>query len=164
MVARLDIRVGKILEASKHPDAEALYVEKIDLGDASGPRTVVSGLAKYIPLEQLQGKMVVCLANLKPTKLRGILSEAMVLAASDAEKTRVELVEPSEGSEVGEAVIFEGFERTPDAQLNPKHKVWEKCQPLLKTLADGTAVFGDAPFKTSAGICRAPTLFDGTIS
>ena len=45
---RLDIRIGKIVEVSRHPDAEKLYVEKIDLGEPS-PRTIVSGLVDFVP-------------------------------------------------------------------------------------------------------------------
>ncbi len=59
-----------------------MYVSKVDLGDSSGPRTVVSGLAKLIPQEQLQNKIVVALCNLKPAKMRGIESQAMILCAS----------------------------------------------------------------------------------
>jgi tRNA-binding EMAP/Myf-like protein len=49
-VLRLDIRVGKILKAEKHPEADSLYIEQIDCGDADGPRTIVSGLAKSCTL------------------------------------------------------------------------------------------------------------------
>ena len=52
-VSRLDIRVGLIKKVQKHPDADSLYVEEIDVGEES-PRTVVSGLVKYIPLEEMQ--------------------------------------------------------------------------------------------------------------
>ena len=45
--SRLDIRVGKIVEVSKHPDAESLYIEKIDLAEEGGHRTIVSGKQKY---------------------------------------------------------------------------------------------------------------------
>jgi len=58
-MARLDIRVGKIVKAEKHPKADALYVEEIDVGGGE-IRTVVSGLVKYIPLEEMQ----VCSINL----------------------------------------------------------------------------------------------------
>lgn len=78
---RLDIRVGKIVEVSKHPDADSLYVEKIDLGEAV-PRTIVSGLAKYVPIEQMENRFVAVLCNLKPAKMRGVESQGMVLCAS----------------------------------------------------------------------------------
>lgn len=51
-VSRLDLRVGRIITAEKHPDADALYVEKVDCGEPA-PRTVVSGLVKHIPLDQV---------------------------------------------------------------------------------------------------------------
>lgn len=51
-VSRLDLRVGRIISAQKHPDADALYVEQVDVGEAA-PRTVVSGLVKHVPLEQV---------------------------------------------------------------------------------------------------------------
>lgn len=49
----LDIRVGRILKAWRHPEADSLYVEEVDVGE-SEPRTICSGLVNYIPLEQLQ--------------------------------------------------------------------------------------------------------------
>lgn len=52
-VSRLDLRIGRIITAEKHPDADSLYVEQVDVGEAS-PRTVVSGLVKHIPLDQVQ--------------------------------------------------------------------------------------------------------------
>lgn len=51
-VSRLDLRVGRIIKAEKHPDADSLYVEQVDVGEPS-PRTVVSGLVKHIPLDQV---------------------------------------------------------------------------------------------------------------
>lgn len=79
--SRLDIRVGKIVEVAKHPDADSLYVEKIDLGEEK-PRTIVSGLVNFIPIEEMQNRLVVVLCNLKPAKMRGIESQGMVLCAS----------------------------------------------------------------------------------
>jgi tRNA-binding EMAP/Myf-like protein len=52
-ISKLDIRVGLITEVKKHPDADSLYVEEIDVGEGS-TRTVVSGLVNYIPLEEMQ--------------------------------------------------------------------------------------------------------------
>ncbi|PSN36530.1 Tyrosine--tRNA ligase [Blattella germanica] len=111
---RLDIRVGKIVEVSKHPDADALYVEKIDVGD-SAPRTIVSGLVNYVPIEEMENRMVVVLCNLKPAKMRGIESNGMVLCASVDEPKTIEPLLPPEGSSAGERVLIEGYESgTPD--------------------------------------------------
>ncbi|KAL5679624.1 hypothetical protein ACJX0J_006009, partial [Zea mays] len=86
-VAKLDIRVGLIRKAEKHPDADSLYVEEIDVGEDT-PRTVVSGLVKFIPLEEMQNRKVCVLCNLKPVAMRGIKSHAMVLAASNEDHTK----------------------------------------------------------------------------
>lgn len=78
---RLDIRIGKITAVQRHPDADSLYVETVDLGEAE-PRTVVSGLAGLVPMESLQDRLAVFLCNLKAQKMRGIESQAMLLCAS----------------------------------------------------------------------------------
>jgi methionine--tRNA ligase beta chain len=100
----IDIRVGRIRKAEKHPDADSLYVSHIDIGEDKD-RIVCSGLVKYIPLEEMQNRAVVCVCNLKEVKMRGITSQAMVLAAServggDAEKEKVELVIPPPNTKV----------------------------------------------------------------
>lgn len=73
--------VSGISLASQHPDADSLYLEKIDVGEPE-PRTVVSGLVAYVPQEDLQDRLVLVLCNLKPQKMRGIESQAMLLCAS----------------------------------------------------------------------------------
>ncbi|KAL9240102.1 hypothetical protein vseg_014360 [Gypsophila vaccaria] len=161
-IARLDIRVGLITKVQKHPDADSLYVEEIDVGEAA-PRTVVSGLVNYIPLEKMQNRKVCVLCNLKPASMRGIKSQAMVLAASDSEHTKVELVDPPEDAKVGERVTFPGFEGEPDDVLNPKKKVWETLQVDLNTDDKLVARFKDLPFTTSAGICKVSSIANGSI-
>eukprot|EP00092_Neocalanus_flemingeri_P080148 GFUD01099951.1.p1 GENE.GFUD01099951.1~~GFUD01099951.1.p1 ORF type:complete len:313 (-),score=131.12 GFUD01099951.1:115-1008(-) len=128
-IGRLDLRVGHIRKASKHPDADSLYVEEIDLGEEK-PRTVISGLVKFIPEEEMQDRMAIILCNLKPSKMRGIMSEAMVMCASTPEK--VEIMAPPAGSKPGDLVQVDGYSRNPDAQLNPKKKIFEACAPDLK--------------------------------
>ncbi|KAL0340604.1 UNVERIFIED_CONTAM: putative methionine--tRNA ligase [Sesamum radiatum] len=161
-VSRLDIRVGLITKAQKHPDADSLYVEEIDVGEAQ-PRTVVSGLVKYIPLEDMQNRKVCVLCNLKPASMRGIKSQAMVLAASNSDHTKVELVEPPQGAAVGERVTFPGFDGLPDDVLNPKKKVWETVQVDLHTDKELVARYKDLPFTTSAGVCRVASITEGSI-
>ncbi|XP_059226535.1 aminoacyl tRNA synthase complex-interacting multifunctional protein 1 isoform X2 [Stomoxys calcitrans] len=141
-VGRLDMRVGKIIEVGRHPDADSLYLEKIDCGEEQ-PRTVVSGLVKYVPLEEMQNRMVVVLCNLKPAKMRGVTSEAMVMCASTPEK--VEVLSPPAGAVPGDLVHCEGYNRQPDAQMNPKKKIFETCAPDLKTNDALIACYKNAP-------------------
>jgi len=77
--AKVDLRVGTVLEAVPHPEADRLLVLKIDAGEES-PRQVVAGIAEFWKVEDLVGRQVVVVANLKPRKLRGMVSQGMVLA------------------------------------------------------------------------------------
>ena len=79
---KLDIRVGKVLDCQKVPKADKLLQFKID--DGLCGRTIVSGIAKYYAPEDLIGKEVCFIANLEPRKLKGIISQGMILSAEDA--------------------------------------------------------------------------------
>ncbi|EGC90964.1 MAG: methionine--tRNA ligase [Turicibacter sanguinis] len=78
---KVEIKVGEIKECKQHPKADRLLVSQIDLG--SEVRQIVSGIAEHYQPEQLVGKKVLVVTNLKPVKLRGELSQGMVLAASN---------------------------------------------------------------------------------
>lgn len=94
--AKIDLRVAEVLAAEKVPKADKLVKLEVALGEER--RTVVSGIAKHYSPEELVGKKVVLVANLKPTKLRGILSEGMILAASDDDCLEVLTVNKDIGS------------------------------------------------------------------
>jgi aminoacyl tRNA synthase complex-interacting multifunctional protein 1 len=196
----IDLRVGHILKAVKHPEADSLYVSTIAMGDKAGTedtseyegqvvRTVCSGLNGLVPLEEMQGRKVVVVCNLKPVKMRGIKSAAMVLAASprlkegeeDSHAGPVELVTPPSDAKAGERVYFEGWKGEPEGVLNPKKKVWETIQPGFTT-TPGLEVGFDAgvvkelskegePPKTgvgklvteSGGVCKVKSLTNGIV-
>lgn len=160
-VSRLDLRIGCIVTAKKHPDADSLYVEEVDVGEAV-PRTVVSGLVNHVPLDQMQNRMVILLCNLKPAKMRGILSQAMVMCASSPEK--VEILAPPTGSVPGDRITFDAFPGEPDKELNPKKKIWEQIQPDLYTNDECVATYKGAPFEVKGkGVCRAQTMTNSGI-
>ncbi|XP_076998742.1 aminoacyl tRNA synthase complex-interacting multifunctional protein 1 isoform X2 [Tamandua tetradactyla] len=160
-VSRLDLRIGCIITARKHPDADSLYVEEVDVGETA-PRTVVSGLVNHVPLEQMQNRMVILLCNLKPAKMRGILSQAMVMCASSPEK--VEILAPPKGSVPGDRITFDTFPGEPDKELNPKKKIWEQIQPDLCTNDECVATYKGAPFEVKGkGVCRAQTMANSGI-
>lgn len=150
----IDLRVGHILKAIHHPNADSLYVSTIACGDPAGTdhtseydgqvvRTVCSGLNGLVPLTEMQGRKIVAVCNLKPVTMRGVKSAAMVLAASprvaaegaadDSHAGPVELVTPPEHATAGERVIFEGWAGEPEGVLNPKKKIWETMQPGFTT-------------------------------
>ncbi|KAI1327501.1 nucleic acid-binding protein [Xylariaceae sp. FL0255] len=190
----IDLRVGHILKAIKHPEADSLYVSTIAMGDKPGTddteeyegqvcRTVCSGLNGLVPLEEMQGRKVVVVANLKPVKMRGIKSCAMVLAASpklkegevDDHKGPVELVTPPTASTAGERVCFDGWRGEPEGVLNPKKKIWETFQPGFTTTDDLEVAFDGSVVKeagkaeigklttASGGTCTVKTLKGATV-
>ncbi|KAJ9138371.1 tRNA-aminoacylation cofactor ARC1 [Pleurostoma richardsiae] len=192
--ALIDLRVGHILKAIKHPEADSLYVSTIAMGDPAGTpdteeyegqivRTVCSGLNGLVPLEEMQGRKVVVVCNLKPVKMRGIKSSAMVLAASprlkegevDEHKGPVELVNPPADAKAGERVFFEGWKGEPEKQLNPKKKIWETFQPGFTTTESLEVGFDAGVVKDlgkeglgklvteSGGVCTVKTLKGATV-
>lgn len=78
--AKTELKVGTIVSCEKHPKADRLLVEQIDLGDET--RQIVSGIAKYYKPEDLVGKQVIVVTNLKPVKLRGVESNGMILCGA----------------------------------------------------------------------------------
>jgi methionyl-tRNA synthetase len=94
--AKIDFRVAKVLEAEKVEGADKLLKLKLEMGDEI--RQVVSGIAKYYAPEDLPGKFVLLVANLKPVKLRGIDSQGMILAASDDKELVLATIDKAIGS------------------------------------------------------------------
>ncbi|RYQ84647.1 hypothetical protein Ahy_B10g104098 isoform B [Arachis hypogaea] len=106
-VSLLNIQVGLIRKAWKHPSADSLLVEEIDVGETK-LRQVVSGLAKYCCPDELTNQLVVLITNVKPGKLRDVMSEGLVLCASNEDHSKVEPLLPPQGAKIGERVSFYG--------------------------------------------------------
>lgn len=98
---KMDIRVGKILEAGRVPKADKLLQFKVDTG--IDIRTIVSGVAEHFDPEELVGKQVQVLMNLKPRKIRGVESQGMILYAEDS-TGKLHLVSPAKDIETGSGV------------------------------------------------------------
>lgn len=98
--AKVELKVGKIIDCQPHPKADRLLVSKIDIGDEV--RTIVSGIRKFYNEKDLIGKKVIVVTNLKSVNLRGVESNGMILAASDEENLSVLTVlnDIKEGSKV----------------------------------------------------------------
>ena len=175
----IDLRVGHILRAINHPNADSLYVSTIDCGDAPGTentsldeatgktvRTVCSGLNGLIPLPEMQDRKIVAVCNLKPVTMRGIKSCAMVLAASprvaegeDSHAGPVELVSPPADAPAGARVYFDGWsEGEPEKVLNPKKKVWETFQPGFTTTDSLEVAFDSSAVPAVQGQEGKPAL------
>ena len=97
--AKVELKVGEILESKRHENAEKLLVSKIKIGDEV--RQIVSGIAKYYDPQTLVGRKVIVVTNLQPVKIRGVESNGMVLCAADNDKLElIEIKELNSGSTV----------------------------------------------------------------
>jgi methionyl-tRNA synthetase len=90
--SKFDLRIAKILEAQRVPKSEKLIKLQINLGEALGERQIVAGIGKQYEPEELVGRKIVVVANLKPAKLMGLESKGMLLAASDEGQTHLALL------------------------------------------------------------------------
>ena len=98
---RVALRVGVVMAAEDHPNADRLLVLTVDIGEAA-PRRLVAGIKGSYQAADLIGKQVVVVANMKPAMLRGVESQGMVLAASDG--TAIVLVSPERPIQAGSTV------------------------------------------------------------
>lgn len=149
-----------IKSCRRHEASDKLYISDIDINQESTIQ-VCSGLVPFIPIEQMSQRRVVVVTNMRNRKLRGEVSQGMILAAesskSEGERmkgagetgetgetnnTIVEPVDPPKSSIVGERLYFDGL----DKKFEPpklKDKVWEFLQPKLATNEKGQVVFKD---------------------
>lgn len=165
---RVAIRAGSILSAEPHPDAENLIVCKVACDeDDSEPRTVVAGLGGKIPLDELPNKKVACVTNLKPAKMRGIESTAMLLAATDGngESEIVELLDIPRDVPNGELLSFDGKDSIdPDPMMKSKGalKAFDRFKANLRINDHGEAIYTEEgkefKMQTSSGCPTVATL------
>ncbi len=100
--AKIELRVGLVLECSAHPNADKLLVLKVDLGTEQ--RQICAGLKTHYAPEQLVGQRIVVVANLAPRTMRGQISQGMMLAATDAATGKVIFISPSQEAAPGSKV------------------------------------------------------------
>lgn len=107
-VLPLDLKVGKILEVKDHPNADKLTVMQIDLGTEK--RQIVAGIKEHYSIEDLQGKNLIIVTNLKHAKLRGVESQGMLLAGCSDDEKEIGLLTVK--ANPGDNVYFEGIEHS----------------------------------------------------
>jgi methionine--tRNA ligase beta chain len=99
--AQTEMKIARIISVDDHPAADKLLVLRVDIGEES-PRTLVAGLRGHYTAEELEGRLIVVVANLEPAKLRGVQSNGMLLAASDGEQ--VVLISPEKDLAPGSSI------------------------------------------------------------
>ena len=131
-----------------------LFCEEIDVGEAE-PRNIASGLRAHYKAEDLQGRRVLILANLKSRKLVGFPSHGMVLCAS-SDDGKVVFVDPPAGASIGERVMVDGYNGEPATENQViKKKMLDAIFPDLKTDSDGVACYKGVPLTAGGGKCLA---------
>ena len=142
MFKRMDLRVGTVVEVSDHPDAEKLFVLKVDCGEGE-PRQLVTNLKWRYTAEEMMGRRLIVISNLKPAKFRGVQSMGMLTAADDENMggDTVHLLAPSCDIPNGTRLDC-GVEGT-SSRIETKHVE----QVVMKTVhvVDGKAMGVDMP-------------------
>ncbi|MBN2880556.1 methionine--tRNA ligase [Candidatus Woesearchaeota archaeon] len=150
----LDLRVAKIEKIERHPEADKLYIEHLDLGNGE-KRQIVSGLVPYYSAEELEGKKIILVANLEPAKLRGVMSEGMLLAGEEGETVGVLFVSDAE---LGTSVLPAGYEASTEL-IN--YKQFTKVKLSVK---DGKAMFEDKILLAGTEEVKAERVINGSVS
>ncbi|KAL6118204.1 aimp1 [Pungitius sinensis] len=159
-VSRLDLRVGRILSVRRHPLAEAMTVQEVEVGETA-PRTVVSKSVGETPLEE--GGLVVLLCNVKARKVRGVVSQARLVCCSAPDDRREPLAPPT-GSSPGDRITFLNYPGEPDRVLQSRDRIWQLLQPDLQVDSRGVANYKGRGFEVRGkGLCRAPSLTNAVI-
>lgn len=149
-IAKLDIRVGRVVDASIHPTRDDLFIELIDVGEEK-PRPVVTGLAPFISLESFKNRLVAIVCNLEPAEIHGEQSNGLVLCASNEDHSQVEPLAVPEGSKIGESIECPNVKSDVEAVVNAKkwRKIWKKLSTTESDLP--IVVFDDKPLQTHCG-------------
>ncbi|MBT3642897.1 methionine--tRNA ligase subunit beta [archaeon] len=100
--SKLDMRVAEIQTVENIEGADKLYKLEVSIGEEL--RTICAGIKEYYSHDELLGKKIIVLTNLKPRKLRGIESQGMLLAAGNSDHTKISLITPDQEIEVGSKV------------------------------------------------------------
>ncbi|HIH42310.1 TPA: methionine--tRNA ligase [Candidatus Woesearchaeota archaeon] len=138
----LNPKVVKIIEVKVHPNADKLYLLKLDTGTEI--KQIVAGIRKWYKPEELLDRKIVYLSNLKPAKIRGEVSNGMVLGADHDDKYI--LFDPTEDSQVGDEVFAEGFENnTQEIEFEDAAKVTDNLEITNKKI-----LFNSKPLRTKS--------------
>jgi methionyl-tRNA synthetase len=148
--------VAKIVKIERHPGAEKLYIETVDTG--GGERQIVSGLVPHYKEEELLGKNILLVANLKPAKLRGVVSNGMLLAAESDGVVEV-LFAPD--AEPGTAVVLKGSAAaSPDI---PAEIDIDRFFSIPLHVKDGLAYAGETPLVAADREIRTHRVPNGKV-
>lgn len=139
---KMDIRVGTVISVEDHPDAEKLYILKIDMGEEQ-PRQIVTNLKTVYSRDQMLNRRLLVIANLKPAKFRGVKSDGMLMALDDEEQggTAIKLLKPS--ADVPNGTRMDCGLECSSSRIEVKH--CEAVDIRVGKLVDGHILGGNVP-------------------
>ena len=146
----LDLKVAKIIDVKRHPNAEKLYILQLDLG--SQKRQLVAGLNAFYSEDELKERKIVVITNLKRAKLRGVESQGMLLAADDGKNL---CILEAQKSNPGDAAYFEGLKNS-SGEIN-----LEQFQKIIMTVKNSNIFFEGRALKTGNETIKAGKVSDG---
>lgn len=149
----VDLRVAAVRSVEPHPNADKLYILQIDLG--AEQRQLVAGLQAHYAPDQLMGKHIVVVANLKPAEIRGVASQGMLLAAEQGRKVRV--LEARQCT-AGESVFAQGIAKKPKEQITI-----EEFLALGMRVGQGVPQWNGRPLRTKHAFLTVAEVNEGEI-
>ncbi len=163
-IEKVDLRVAKITAIERHPEADKLYIETIDVGEDE-PRQIVSGLVPYYKEEELLNKNIILVYNLKPARLRGVKSQGMLLAADNTpegseERGDVEVIF-ADWAEPGDRINLKGHP-VPEGDSPKKLKVNHFFDIPLKAV-DNSIHVGSTPLEVSGKTLATEIVSNGEV-
>jgi methionyl-tRNA synthetase len=155
------IKIGKILEVKPHPNADKLYITKVDLGTEQ--RQIVAGMKAHYTAEELTGKLVATIVNLEPAMLRGVESAGMMFAFDEEGGKRIALVVPAGEAMPGERVVAFGRPAgTPASKIGFKDFGRIEMRGAVVAAAGGESASAETPdrkFTVKAGPGFRPGMY-----
>lgn len=133
---RIELRIGTVVEVNDHPEAERLYVLKVDLGEEEGPRTIVTNIKADYPYDKMMGRKLMVVSNLKSANFKGVKSFGMLMAAEDREMggDKLLLLDPSNQDVPNGTLFMSGLE---SRGLRCEMKHLEKVTIKVAKVVDG---------------------------
>ncbi|MCQ2069631.1 MAG: hypothetical protein MJZ68_00670 [archaeon] len=155
---RIELRLGTVVEVNDHPEAERLYVLKVDLGEEEGPRTIVTNIKADYPYDKMMGRRLLVVSNLKSANFKGVKSFGMLMAAEDREMggDKLLLLEPSK--DVPNGTLFMSGLESKGLRCEMKHL--EKVTMKVAKVVDGKFMGMDIELPEDAPE-RVIALIDG---
>ncbi|KAL7720555.1 Lysine--tRNA ligase [Entamoeba marina] len=157
---QLQIKIGQIVEVGPHPNSDHLLAMKVNVGEDK-PRSIVAGLAEHYKPEELLNQKASFVCNLKPSKLRGVPSEGMILAATSLDGKMVKFCHAKDDAVIGSQVVPKDGKVT----ISAKQISISVVEKMKLSLKDGHVLTNETPLivKDSTNDITVDTIIDGTV-